>query len=246
MTRLVRLYPKAWRDRYEVEFVGLLRERPPSIRDLVDVAASALDAHLNPHLADPEAEAPRWTHRIPGLLALVGGAIWTALIVFVLVRPGVNQDWVGLIMASIFLMFLSLPGDYMAAHGRQVGIALGLIGVCFVVANLVPWDVASVISLFTFLLITGGMLTLAAIRAGIGPAGRWILLALSVALPAAIATIPLSGLAVLGEEGGRLLFGLAILYGIGWIVVGMRLVIRGAPTFVEPHLHPLAPEVVRP
>ena len=29
MTGLVRLYPKAWRDRYEDEFVELLEARPP-------------------------------------------------------------------------------------------------------------------------------------------------------------------------------------------------------------------------
>jgi hypothetical protein len=35
---LVRLYPRAWRERYEEEFVAMLEQGPVSIRDLFDVA----------------------------------------------------------------------------------------------------------------------------------------------------------------------------------------------------------------
>ena len=48
MSRLVRLYPKAWRDRYEEEFLTLLAERPPTFADLLDTVRGAVDAHLNP------------------------------------------------------------------------------------------------------------------------------------------------------------------------------------------------------
>ena len=40
MSRLVRLYPRAWRDRYEEEFLTLLAERPPTFADLVDTFAA--------------------------------------------------------------------------------------------------------------------------------------------------------------------------------------------------------------
>jgi len=33
MSRLVRLYPRRWRDRYEEEFLALLKERPPTMSD---------------------------------------------------------------------------------------------------------------------------------------------------------------------------------------------------------------------
>lgn len=49
--RLVRLYPRAWRERYEEEFVALLDERPASLFDLRDIALGALDAWLRPQVA---------------------------------------------------------------------------------------------------------------------------------------------------------------------------------------------------
>lgn len=48
--RLVRLYPRAWRERYGEEFLALLEERPASVKDLLDVARGALDAWLRPQV----------------------------------------------------------------------------------------------------------------------------------------------------------------------------------------------------
>src|SRR5215211_4813346 len=47
---LVRLYPRAWRERYEEEFVAMLEEGPVSIRDLFDVALGVVDAWLRPQV----------------------------------------------------------------------------------------------------------------------------------------------------------------------------------------------------
>jgi len=46
MTRwLVRLYPRAWRRRYEAEFVELLTQRSLTTGETLDVIRGALDAH---------------------------------------------------------------------------------------------------------------------------------------------------------------------------------------------------------
>jgi len=45
-TWLLRLFPQAWRDRYEEEFRALLEERPASVGDLVDITAAAGDAQI--------------------------------------------------------------------------------------------------------------------------------------------------------------------------------------------------------
>ena len=37
MSRIVRLYPAAWRERYEPEFVELLAARPPGLIDRLDI-----------------------------------------------------------------------------------------------------------------------------------------------------------------------------------------------------------------
>jgi hypothetical protein len=46
--RLLCLYPKAWRQRYEAEYVILLEQLPLSGRVVFDIVRGALDAHLHP------------------------------------------------------------------------------------------------------------------------------------------------------------------------------------------------------
>jgi hypothetical protein len=48
--RLVGLYPRAWRERYEEEFVAMLEQRAASVSDLVDVAFGVLDAWARPQV----------------------------------------------------------------------------------------------------------------------------------------------------------------------------------------------------
>jgi hypothetical protein len=47
---LVRLYPRAWRERYEEEFAAMLEQRPASLLDVLDIVFGALDARLHPQL----------------------------------------------------------------------------------------------------------------------------------------------------------------------------------------------------
>jgi hypothetical protein len=238
MSRLVRLYPGPWRDRYEEEFLALLEERPPTARDRLDTILGALDAHLHPQgnvLPQP------WTHRLPGLFALIAGAMWSAVfLAFVVWHEGAWAVAI-LIPLSMLLMFLSLPGDYMAAHGRQIAIALGVVGLCIVVANL-PYSLPTAIAgIAGYLIALGGLLTLAAIRAEIGPSGRWTLLVLAVLLPALIGFPVAFGLGHITEDEAWLL-GALLPYGFAWVVVGLRLAIRGSATLVDPPLNPIEPE----
>jgi hypothetical protein len=239
MSRLVRLYPKAWRNRYEEEFLTLLAERPPTIADHFDTVRGALDAHLNPQA---EVEALPWTHRIPGILALIAGAMWsTVFVTFVLVGEGA-WSLAALVPLSLLLMFLSLPGDYMAAHGRRIAMALGLLGLCIVIANL-PYSPPTVVAgVGGWLFALGGMLTLAAIRAEIGPAGRWLLLVVAVILPAAIGFPVAFGLGNLSEDESWVLASL-LPYGLAWLLIGLRLAIRGSATIIDLPASPTEPEV---
>jgi hypothetical protein len=45
--RIVRLYPRAWRDRYETEFVELLGDRPIGFGEWIDIISGAIDARLS-------------------------------------------------------------------------------------------------------------------------------------------------------------------------------------------------------
>jgi hypothetical protein len=139
-------------------------------------------------------------------------------------------------------MFLSLPGDYMAAHGRRIAIALGVVGLCIVTANL-PWSwITGAAGVGGNLFALGGMLTLAAIRAGIGASGRWLLVVLAVVLPAAIGFPVAVGLGNLTESEYWLL-GLLLPYGLAWILVGLRLAVRGSPTLADLSTSQIEPEV---
>lgn len=239
MTRLVRLYPRAWRDRYEEEFLALLAERPPTLGDLVDTVRGAVDAHLSPQ---GEVEPSPFTHRIPGLLALIAGAMWSAVFIAFVFWPRDAWTLAGLVPLSLLLMFLSLPGDYMAAHGRRIATALGVIGLCIVVANL-PYSLATVVAgVGGYLFALGGILTMAAIRARIGPSGRWLLLVLAVILPAATGFPVAFGIGNLTEHDSWVL-GLLLPYGLAWVLVGLRLAVRGSQTLADLSTSPIEPEV---
>src|SRR5215213_164161 len=57
LKRMVRLYPQAWRERYQEEFGALLEERTASVADVYDVALGALDAWLFPQVVQERSVA---------------------------------------------------------------------------------------------------------------------------------------------------------------------------------------------
>jgi hypothetical protein len=236
MSRLVRLYPQAWRDRYEDEFLSLLAERPPTLGDIVDTVRGAVDAHLNPQ---GNLEPLPWTHRVPGLLALIAGVMWSAVFIGFLFWQERGWDLAILIPLSVLFMFVSLPGDYMAAHARRLAVGIGVVGLCIVVANL-PWSYfTAAVAIAGYLIVFGGMLTMAAIRAEIGVRGRWLLLILTIAIPVAISLPAMLGLVKFTEGQTWIL----LPYGLAWALIGVRLAVRGSPTIVDLPVRPTEPEV---
>jgi hypothetical protein len=63
MKALVRLYPKAWRERYGEEFAAVLAGQKATVGMIVDVLGGALDAHLYPqvHVRPTEAKGDEMT-----------------------------------------------------------------------------------------------------------------------------------------------------------------------------------------
>lgn len=59
MTWLLRLYPRAWRARYEEEMRQVLAGEAPTLRLAVDLLAGAVDAHVNPHWTPGREPSPR-------------------------------------------------------------------------------------------------------------------------------------------------------------------------------------------
>jgi MFS family permease len=78
MSRLLALYPRAWRARYGDEFAELLEARPPTLRDRLDILIGAVDARINPQV--PGADSRERTvggDRAARILAVVVGVMFT-------------------------------------------------------------------------------------------------------------------------------------------------------------------------
>jgi hypothetical protein len=234
MSRLVRLYPRTWRDRYEEEFLSLITDRPPALLDRIDIVRGALDAHLHPQLPGLEPAPQPLTHRIPGLIALTAGLLWTANVTYLAVWSDLTSDWGSLIGIAIVLMLICLPGDYLADHGRRIAVAIGAVAACIVGANLLGWGwPAFVLYITAELIVLCGLLVVAALRAGIGSSGRWRLVLVAIALPVLIG-IPAAVGVTETSPPARLLYALTVPYGSAWLLIGLRMAIRGAPTIIDP------------
>jgi len=113
---LVRLYPRAWRERYEEEFVAMLKQGHVSIKDLFDVALGAADAWLRPQVV------------YEGRLVMVARMRGSVLAVL--------WAWVGLVVAGVGFRKMTEYDDFVLAaqENALLGVAFGAVVVGAVVA----------------------------------------------------------------------------------------------------------------
>jgi drug/metabolite transporter (DMT)-like permease len=165
---LLRLYPAAWRARYEEEFLAVLEERPLSPFDFFDITLGALDARLRPRsLAIDLAprRAPAMNSRISGYAAIAGGALALLMVAIGLLVPDAanGSPAVYLFPLAAIALLVALIG-LSAAQGRRlptltwaaaivpaVGLAAAVIGVFAaaavgdrpIVGDIAPWALMS-------------------------------------------------------------------------------------------------------
>jgi hypothetical protein len=97
---LLALYPSAWRRRYGFEFAALLDDQPPSPALIWDIVLGAIDAHLDPQVAEDGADPLRRQTkevimdglRSRGVFIAVGLLLPVALLVAAYLNPGVISD----------------------------------------------------------------------------------------------------------------------------------------------------------
>lgn len=242
---LLRLYPAPWRDRYGDELAILLDTRPLTVAVALDLARGAADAHLHPELVG--APPLPLSHRLPGLAALTAGLLWISFFVNAY-RLGPEGEWGSAIGYAVLLMFLSLPGEYVTAHGRRIAIVAGGIAVAAVSGRFLPWDLSggtlnTLAGVAFYVLLGAALLALAAIRAGVGPRARWALILATIPFPVAM------GIAILGgfgpdDPGGMPAMLAAILpYGVAWTVIGLRMTLRGSRSLPDDQPIPTTAEV---
>ena len=107
--RLLRLYPRWWRDRYGDEMTALLEARRLRRRDRVDLVRGAFDAHLR-------GAEPGTTPGFAIVAALVAGAAWTIVGVASTGGP-VPPDWPGYLEATLPIAVVGAVAILVASLG---------------------------------------------------------------------------------------------------------------------------------
>lgn len=230
MSALIRLYPRPWRDRYEVEFLGILESRPPSGRDRFDIVLGALDARLHPELPG-HPDAPRRSTplaRWAGASAISAGVFylaWVGLILQEFKGWGGGEPehaFVGILLSVTASLLLALAHVLLAVVGQPSMLSFGNIGA----------SVAAVS--FVFLALGGGLVLVFAL---IGSAmlaaamsGRTLPGWLSAFYVGATALLLAVMLAFVAGDGRDVsLLPLMAPFGLAWLLVGFTVVRRGVP-----------------
>ncbi len=232
MSRLVALYPRAWRDRYEDEYLALLAERPPDQRDNLDIVRGAIDARLHPQLpSSPKTplERPpigRWSV-VAGWITLLGAALFYVGVALAATGPIVVDGtdtyrdgsaalpfiflaMVGLVIGMVAIV-LTMPPSRPATAALYVSSLAGLLWAG------APWLFWAGVIAFGGLIVIGG----AAWRAGAWSAWRFAALVACIGSAWGLAFAVLSG-TLAAPEGIEAAF--FVIGGGAWPVVGTSLV----------------------
>ncbi|HEY8987895.1 MAG TPA: hypothetical protein VIM39_02665 [Candidatus Limnocylindrales bacterium] len=223
MSRLLRLYPAAWRQRYLVEVSDLLADRPPGFRSQIDLARGALDAWLHPQVvatATPdEREEPLMGSLTASGLAVVGGAMWIAAGLVINAAPmnpsdGYKDATAGLIVLVAGAILTALAAIRFATSSSAGSRVIQVTAVAMLVLAVViiaPWPLM-IVGFFGYAVATVvfGLLLASTLNQSLGGAlalAALILPATNMQDARALMTIPL---------------------GLAWIAVG-ALVLRRVP-----------------
>ena len=241
MSRLVRLYPAAWRDRYGDELAALLEDRPPGPFDVADLLLGAIDAHLHLRGLGNRSEHRKgipMSLRLAGSAAILGGGLWIIFFVigsFSYMGADLDVAWFPVVLGAGLLTLAALAGlsaFEFRDHPRWVWIAFVVpaIGIGLVLVALArtlltgDWtyhegSVGAGLLYLGLLLVLVGSIVFAAVSRPSHGLGRLGTIAIAVGtvvtLPALGGALPPIGLVV----GG-------LLFGSGWIALGLDAVQR--------------------
>ena len=158
MTTLLSLYPRAWRERYEDEFIAILEARPPGPHDRIDIIRGAVDARLHPRAdlggsLEPPLPVPYngpWNIRRAGQVTLLGGFLYLMTLWIAINGPLIEDGdrtyrdgsggMVPLFLSIVFLLFgvwavaATLPATSRVA--RTAAVIAAIAGLLWAVG---PW-----------------------------------------------------------------------------------------------------------
>ena len=240
MSRLVRLYPAAWRDRYGDELAALLEDRPPGPFDVADLLLGAIDAHLHLRGLGNRSEHRKgipMSLRLSGSAAILGGGLWIIFFAIVAISyTGVDLDvaWFPVAFGAGLLLLAALAGlsaFEFRDHPRWVWIAflIPAVGIGLVLVaearTLLTGDwsyeggVGALLVLGGVVLVLIGSVVFAAVSRASSGFRRLATIAIAAGT---VVTLPALGGAL--QPIGIFLGGL--LFGSGWIAEGLDAVGR--------------------
>jgi hypothetical protein len=197
----LRLYPRAWRDRYEPEMLAVLEGRPVDWRTRVDLVRGALDAHVHP-MTSPS---------IPVLAAIFAGVAWIVAGLAAATQP-LPPDWPGFLIETLPVGLVGAVAALrvVLAVGRRSGLG-GPRGTGLALATALVGHVALMLALAVALVggpygsITGAALSIAGVgtvlvglvraRAGDHPLAGAVLIAGAALLVPTPVAWPVAGVA---------------------------------------------------
>ena len=151
MSAILRLYPRAWRERYGDEILALLDERPPTLTDRFDLLRGAFDARLHPSLPGAVAPAPTETtmktKRFRSLAA-IGGIAWIiAVAAMFAMPPAPNGETDGTVSVLAILVAIAATGVALSELGSRpgstssamTGHVLAIICIGLALTLILPW-----------------------------------------------------------------------------------------------------------
>lgn len=203
-TRLLRLYPLAWRDRYAAEMEAVLDARPLDWKARLDLLRGALDAHVHP-AAPP---------RLPIVAVIVAGVAWIVAGLAAVAQP-MPPDWPGFLVETLPVGLIGASAGLVAALAvaRRSGLAGPrgtTVAVVVTFGGHIAWLLALVVALVggPYGAITGAAQSIAAIgivlvgvvraRADDHPVAEAVLIAGAAMLIPTPAAWPLAGAAWIG------------------------------------------------
>ena len=218
MSGLLRLYPAAWRDRYESEVRDLLLTHPSSVGDRIDLLRGAFDAWIHPQARRRAVSATGERRRFPAsaapVAAIIGGLVFVASgLAFVSTSSigpsGATDHTLAFVILVLGMLATSLASVAMAPAGAPRGAAVAMVGGA--ILDLFPWPILA----FGFLIWIGATIALGAVLIARGRLLGFVPVAIGVAL------------ATFNTETAQAL--VAVPVGLLWIVFALANLRPGAP-----------------
>ena len=143
MRRIIRLYPKAWRERYGEEMDAVLDERAAGPYEVADLLLGALDAHLHLRGLGNRSESRKgitMSLRTAGIAAIIGGALWGLAMLWMLLAELTGQSdeqplaFFAIIASTAALLvgFAGLSAFQARTHPKAVWASFAMAAVGFV------------------------------------------------------------------------------------------------------------------